>query len=275
MPTTSNRPDHQQSASQHEGSPPQEIETPPLPEGMTLDEVLDYSANPTPAYFPKTVPDDRIYVFTFLELFEYRFANDESADQLGWEAQGWIGNDDDKFWWKNEGEAVFEGADEAEMETDLLYARLITPFWYFQAGVQYASEWPADGDYVDRWSAAIALQGLSPYKFELDNSLYLSEDGDVTFELEAERDVRITQRLVIQPRVTLGVSAQEISERDLGAGITDSSLELRLRYEIKREFAPYLGIRYRFLVGETDDIAVAVGMDTETLYYVAGARYAF
>lgn len=275
VPTTANRPVHQESAMQHEGRQPQNIEAPPLPEDMTLDEVLDYSASPPPAYFPETVPDDRIYVFTFLERFEYRVANDNSPDHLGWEAQGWVGSDFNKFWWKNEGEAVFEGTDEAEMETDLLYARLLTPFWYFQAGIQYASEWPVSEDYEDRWSAVIAVQGLSPYKFELDNSLYLSEDGDMTFEVDAERDIRITQRLVIQPSVTLGISAQDIPERNLGTGITDINMDLRLRYEIKREFAPYLGLRYRFLVGDTANWAEAAGSDTEHLFFFFGLRFTF
>src|SRR5690606_26054241 len=102
-----------------------------------------------------------------------------------------------KFWWKNEGEAVFDGRDEGETETDLLYSRLITPFWNFQVGAQYANEW-GEESYKDRWSGVIALQGLAPYKFEIDNSLYISEHGDVTFAFEAEYDIRITQRLVLQ-----------------------------------------------------------------------------
>ncbi len=160
------------------------------------------------------------------------------------------------------------------MEADLLYSRLITPFWNFQAGTQYAAEWTS-GEYHDRWSAAISLQGLAPYKFEVDNSLYISEDDDVTFEFEAEYDVRITQRLVLQPRTELGFSFQDIPDRMLGSGLTDTSIDLRLRYEFKRELTPYAGIRYRFLVGETSDIAQAAGADGEELFFAAGLRFAF
>ncbi|MGB3209962.1 MAG: copper resistance protein B [Desulforhopalus sp.] len=274
MPTSADHRSHQESARQHKAVPPPDPETPPLPEGMTLDEVLEYSAGSPPADFPEPVPDDRLYVFTLFEQLEYRFSDDKTPDHLGWEAQGWIGGDFNKFWWKNEGEAVFDGSDEGETETDLLYSRLVTPFWNFQIGAQYANEWTT-GDYEDRWSGVIALQGLAPYKLELDNSLYISEDGDVTFAFEAEYNIRITQRLVLQPRAELGFAAQDIPERDLGAGMTDASLDLRLRYEIKRQFAPYVGIRYQFLVGETENIADAGGADTEQVFFVAGLRFAF
>ncbi|WP_201344242.1 copper resistance protein B [Thiohalobacter sp. COW1] len=273
MPETSDRPMHYESARQHEGEPPS-VENPPVPEGMTLEEAFKYAETPPPSDYPRTVPDDRVYVFTFIEQLEYRLEADDASDHLGWEAQGWVGKDFHKFWWKQEGEAVFEGTDEGESETDLLYSRLITPFWNLQAGVQYANGWEG-GSYEDRWSAVAGVQGLAPYKFELDNALYLSEDGDVTVEFEGEYDLRITQRLVLQPRAELAVAAQDISERSLGAGLTDVSLDLRLRYEIRREFAPYVGIRYRTLTGETEDIADAAGQESDFLYFMGGLRFAF
>ncbi len=276
MPATDHRQMHGESAAQHDEPAPRapEIE-PAIPEGMTLEEVFDLAESPPPGDFPETLNDDKLYAFTLFEQLEYRVAtDDETADHLGWEAQGWIGGDFNKFRWKHEGEAVFDGPDEGETETDLLYSRLITPFWDFQAGVQYANERRED-DYEDRWSGVIALQGLAPYKFELDNSLYISEDADVTFEIEAEYDLRITQRLVLQPRAEMGFAFQDIPERSLGAGMTDVKLDLRLRYEIKREFAPYFGVRYRFLVGETDNIAEAGGEDSEHLFFIAGLRFAF
>lgn len=275
-PSTADRSMHGEWAAQHDESAPRapEIE-PAIPEGMTLEEVFDFAESPPPSDFPEPIPDDKLYAFTLFEQLEYRVAtDDETADHLGWEAQGWIGGDFNKFWWKNEGEAVFDGPDEGEMETDLLYSRLITPFWDFQVGVQYANEWRKD-DYEDRWSGVIALQGLAPYKFELDSSLYISEDGDVTLEIEAEYDLRITQRLVLQPRAEIGFAFQDIPERSLGAGMTDVKLDLRLRYEIKRGFAPYFGLRYRFLVGEAGNIAEAGGADSEQLFFLAGFRFAF
>ncbi|HSM32235.1 MAG TPA: copper resistance protein B [Woeseiaceae bacterium] len=275
MPTTGERPDHRESAAQHDGKgvPPMERE-PPLPESMSLAEVLDYAAKPPPDHFPDPVPDARTYRFTSIEQFEYRMADDDAPDHLGWEAQGWVGGDFHKFWWKSEGEAVFDGSDEGESENDFLYSRLFSPFWSFQAGVQYANEW-GGSDYDDRWSAVVALQGLAPYKFELDNSLYFSEDGDITAAVEGEYDLRITQRLVLQPRAAIGLSAQDVDERRLGSGVTNLKIDLRLRYEIKRELAPYLFVRCSSLFGETRDLARADGEDTEQWFWGGGLRFAF
>ncbi|MBL37636.1 MAG: copper resistance protein CopB [Xanthomonadales bacterium] len=276
MPSTADRPQHGESAAQHDEAAPESPEIDPaIPPDMTLQEVFEAAESPPPADFPEPVPDDKLYAFTLFDQLEYRAATDDStADSLGWEAQGWIGGDFNKFWWKNEGEAVFDGPNGGETETDLLYSRLITPFWNVQAGVQYANEWHED-DYEDRWSGVVALQGLAPYKFELDNSLYLSEDGDATLAIEAEYDIRITQRLVLQPRAEIGFAFQDISERSLGAGMTDVTFDLRLRYEIRREFAPYVGIRSSFLVGETENIAEAGGEDSDDFFFMAGLRFAF
>lgn len=272
--STKNRPTHQESTRQHHGLGTPGVKSPAVPENMTLEQVLDYADSPPPENYPNPVPDDRIYAFTLIEQLEYRTANDGDNNHLGWEAQGWIGSDYHKFWWKNEGESVFEGRDEGETETDLLYSRLITPFWNLQFGAQYANEWTPD-DYEDRWSGVIALQGLTPYKLEMDNSLYISDDGDITLEIETEYDIRITQRLVLQPRAEVTFAFQDISERNLGAGFTDANLDLRLRYEFKRELAPYIGIRYQSLLGETDHIAESSGQDTEQFYFIAGLRFAF
>lgn len=273
LPTTEGRSDHRESAHEHRDPPEGYTESPALPEGMSLDEVLERASRPPPDHFPDPVPDDEPRAFLLIEQLEYRLQGG-GKDELGWEGQGWIGFDYDKLWMKLEGESVFDGRDEGEAEIDLLYSRLITPFWNAQIGVQYANEWES-GDYEDRWSAAVALQGLAPGMFELDTSLYLSEDGDLTAAIEGEHDLRLTQRLVLQPRVELGFAAQDVSERGLGAGMTDANLDLRLRYEVKREIAPYLGVRYRVLVGETGNRAEAAGMDDDAFFVFAGLRLAF
>jgi len=273
--TTGDRPMHTESAQDHaDDKQPEPESPPPLPEGMTLDEVFESAETPPPSDFPDTVPDDKLYLFTMFEQFEYRTTSSTAPDHLGWEAQGWFGRDFGKFWWKNESEVMFGETGGGETETDLLYSRLITPFWDLQAGIQYANEWATD-EYEDRWSGVIALQGLAPYKFELDNALYLSQHGNVTLAMEAEYDLRITQRLVAQPLVAIGAAFQDIPERRLGAGITDMNLDVRLRYEIKREFAPYIGIRSQFLIGETREIASDAGEDTGQILFLSGLRFAF
>lgn len=258
---------------QDSGQVSDESYNPAIPEGMTLDDVFESAESPPPESFPAPVHDNALYTFVLLDQLEYR-AKEEGKDQLGWEGQGWIGYDFDRLWLKTEGEAVFDGTDEGDSENDLLYSRLITPFWYLQAGVQYANEWEG-GAYDDRYSAVLALQGMAPGMFEVDSSLYLSDDGDLTAALEGEYDLRLTQRLVLQPRAELAFAAQDIPERQLGAGMTGMDLDLRLRYEVTRKFAPYIGARYAVLTGETRDIASAAGSDTEQLFFIAGVRLAF
>jgi copper resistance protein B len=245
-----------------------------LPEGMTLDDVLEHAARGKPETFPNPIMDRKLRAFVLFEQLEYRVDPDGGSNQVGWENQGWVGYDFNKFWWKNEGEASFDGPDQGETETDLLYARPITPFWSLQLGAQYANEWNS-GQYNDRWSGVVALQGLAPYKFEFDNSLYVSEQGDVTFDVEVEYDIRLTQRLVLQPRAEVGLSFQDVAGRMLGEGLTDANMDLRLRYEIKRGFAPYIGVRYRTLIGETANIAESAGEETDQFYFLVGLRFAF
>lgn len=247
---------------------------PPLPTGMSLDDVLDYAAGPPPSHYPDPVADDNLSFFTLLEQIEYRIPNDGGTEELGWEAQGWVGFDYNRFVWKSEGEVAFDGDSQGESSTDFLYSRLVTPFWSIQAGAQYANEWES-GDYEDRWSGVLALQGLAPGMIEMDSSLYISEDADVTAAVDAEYNLRITQRLVLQPRAELGFAFQDIPDRALGAGLTDANLDLRLRYEIEREFAPYVGVRYGLLAGETASIAESAGVDTESVSLIFGVRLAF
>jgi copper resistance protein B len=271
--STAGRPSHQQSAAHHDDASASQPAPPPLPEGMTLDEVLERADQPKPKGFPDPVPDDEPRAFLLVEQLEYRL-RDGGLHELGWESKAWVGFDYDKLWWKSEGESVFAGPNEGEAENDVLYSRLLTPFWYAQIGVQYASAWERH-DYSDRWSGVLAVQGLAPGMFEIDTSLYVSEDADVTADVEAEYDLRLTQRLVLQPRIELDFAAQDVRERDLGAGLTDANLDLRLRYEILRELAPYVGVRYRVLPGETGNIAERNGEDDDAVLLLVGVRWAF
>lgn len=273
LPTTEGRPDHRASAREHDDPPESHPENPALPQGLSLDEVLDRASQPPPDHFPDPVPDDELRAFLLFEQLEYRLRAG-GKDELGGEGQGWIGFDYDKLWVKLEGESVFDGRDEGWSEVDLLYSCLILPFWNAQVGAQYENEWDS-GEYEDRWSAVVAFQGLAPGMFELDTSFYLSEQGDLTAVIEGEYNLRLTQRLVLQPRTELGFAAQDVSERGLGAGMTDANLDLRLRYEPKREIAPYVGVRYRAPVGETGNRAEAAGLDDDAFFTVVGLRLAF
>ncbi|MGD9691374.1 MAG: copper resistance protein B [Phycisphaerales bacterium] len=247
--------------------------SPPLPEGASLEQTLDSAASGPPNSWPPPIHDNPTLSFTLFELLEYRLSDDK-PDQLGWDIQGWIGNDDHKFWWKSDGDVSLSDSGESDADIQLLYAQPISPFWYLQAGIRYDRTWASD-DSQDRASLVLGAQGLAPLKFDIEPALYLTDDGDVLANITASYDLYLTQRLVLQPRAEVNVSAQDVPDYGLGAGFNDVSLEFRLRYEFAREFAPYVGVRYTSLLGATADIGRRNGESVDNVQFVIGFRIAF
>lgn len=200
------------------------------------------------------------------DRLEYR-ARDNKDGYL-WDVQGYYGGDIDKLWFKSEGEGSFgEPLESAEVQA--LYSRAIAPFFDLQAGVRQDLTGP------DRTHAVIGVQGLMPYMFEVDAAAFLSTKGDLTARIEAEYDQRLTQRLLLQPRAEINLSAQEIPRLGIGSGIDNIELGLRLRYEIVREFAPYIGIEQEWKLGGSRDFARLAGEDPSVTNYVVGVRFWF
>lgn len=200
-----------------------------------------------------------------IERLEARLAADGGEDGYVWDAQAFYGGDINRFVLKTEGEGAFGGELE-DAEIQALYSRAIGPFFDLQAGVRFDPEPDARGHLV------IGVQGLAPYMLHVDGALFLSDRGDLTARFEGEYDQRITQRLIIQPRLEVELAAQDIPERGIGAGITKIEPGLRMRYEIEREFAPYIGIEYEAALGETADIARAAGEDPDGAKILVGLR---
>jgi copper resistance protein B len=181
-----------------------------------------------------------------------------------WDVQGWYGGDVNKLWLKGEGN-FGEGPDGAEFEA--LYSRAIAPFFDIQAGVrQDLRSGP------DRTHLVLGIQGLIPYALELDAAAFLSNEGDLTGRVEAEVDLQISQRMLLQPRIELNLAAQEIPELGVGSGLGSVETGIRLRYEFRREFAPYLGIGWQRKLGGTFEFARAAGEDSNAWQLVAGVR---
>ncbi|MFZ5862345.1 MAG: copper resistance protein B [Nitrospirota bacterium] len=208
-------------------------------------------------------------LLTFLEVeqFEYRAGN--GADTFSWEAQGWIGGDYDRVWLKTKGDDVVNGAMErAEMQ--LLYSRTIAAYWDLQLGARYDVKPNPSRDYV-----VLGIQGLAPYFFEVDAAAFVSNKGDASARLEAEYELLLTQRLIAKPSAEFNVAVQDVEELGIGSGLTDVELGLRLRYEIVREVAPYLGVAWESKIGPTADIARRAGEDVDDLTFVTGVRFWF
>ncbi len=191
----------------------------------------------------------------------------DGPNSYSWSAQGWAGGDIHRFWWKTEGEGEIHGKLH-EVEVQALYSRAIAPFWDVQAGVR--QDYRPDSE--DATHLTVGLQGVAPYWFEMGAAAFLSTEGDLTARIEAEYDLRITNRWILQPAVEVALSASDIPELELGSGLTSITTGLRLRYEVRKEFAPYLGVEWSRSLGDTADYAKARGQDPENTRFVIGVK---
>jgi copper resistance protein B len=155
-----------------------------------------------------------------------------------WEGQAWYGGDYDKVWFKTEG--VPDPNNQDASRNELLWDHTLTRWWDLQTGVRYdLGQGPARG-----W-AAVGIEGLAPYWFDVEATLYAGEAGRTAARLRVEHDLLITQRLIVQPEIEANVYSKSDPARDVGAGLSDMQVGLRVRYEIRREFAPYAGVAWR------------------------------
>ena len=199
-----------------------------------------------------------------MDQLEATFADGEDA--YAWDAQGWTGGDINRFWWKSEGEGAFDGEVE-EAEIQALYSRAFRPFFDFQTGVRQT--YRPEGDRTD---LVVGIQGLAPYWFEVDGAVFLSNKGELTARGEAEYDQRITNRWIVQPRAEVVLSAEDIPELRIGSGLSSLQVGARLRYEFRKEFAPYVGVEWTRSFGNTADFLEADGRSAEDTRLVVGIR---
>lgn len=227
---------------------------------------------PPPKSWPEPINDSPIVGYLLFDQLEYR-AN-EGEDTLGWDVDAWLGANYNRLWLKTEGDQRLSGDDGGEAEVQLLYSRLISSFFYFQVGGRYDQAY-GDGDDPSRFLGVIGFEGLAPYQYDIEPSLFISEDGDVSASFEATYEMLLTQRLILQPRIETSVAVQEVEKFGVGEGFNDVGLDLRLRYEIRREFAPYIGASWTRLLGDAADFARDEGEEDDNLAFVAGLRMWF
>lgn len=208
-------------------------------------------------------------LFSLFQVDELEYRAGDGRDAVHWDAFAWIGGDDHKLWVKTEGERpVGEPLERAEVQ--VLYNRRISDFFDARAGVRYDFEPDPERGFL-----VLGLAGLAPYFIEVDGALFLSEKGDLSARLEAETDLPLTQRLILQPVAEINLAAGSDSARGVGSGLNDVELGLRLRYEVVREFAPYVGVNWERQFGETADLARADGEDASQVSLVIGVRFWF
>jgi copper resistance protein B len=183
-----------------------------------------------------------------------------------WEADAWFGGDINRLALTAEGEGEFDGALES-IELQAFYQRAIDPYFNLRAGIRHDIRPDPSRTYF-----AVGVAGLAPYWFEVGTHVYLSTRGEVRAEASAEYDQRLTQRLIVQPRIEFDLAAQDMRDIGVGAGLVSAEFGLRLRYEIAREFAPYIGIVHETKTGRTADFARAAGEHASSTAVVVGVR---
>jgi copper resistance protein B len=228
------------------------------------------TAQKAPDFSNDILMDNQTNVFFMTDRLEFYNID---GNPIVLDAQGYIGKDLQKFWFEAEGEAL-TAETEGEVELEALYGRAISAFFDLRAGIRYDIAYNAE-DTQGRGFAVIGLQGLAPYLFEVDGNVFISEAGDISAEVEGEYDFPITQRLWGQPRIATGIAVQEVPKWGVGNGFNDVQLGFRLRYEIEREFAPYVGISWNRKLGETADFTREEGGDASTFGLVGGVRMWF
>lgn len=210
--------------------------------------------------------DDPLLTMLVVDQLEFRAG--EGKSPLVWDAEGWLGKDLHKLWIKTDGEYVDGQVEEAELQT--LYSRAVAPFWDLQLGWRRDLRPEPQRDWL-----AFGLKGLAPYFFDIDTALFIGENGRSAARLQAEYEVMLTQRLVLVPEIEMNLYGKNDPSTGTGSGLADIEAGLRLRYEVRREFAPYIGVNWSRLYGKTADYARAEGADVDDLQLVFGLRLWF
>jgi copper resistance protein B len=207
-----------------------------------------------------SMSDDPLFAKLTIDEFEYQ---DNDEKNIAWDTNFWIGYDLDKLYFYSEGEKPKDST--TESENQLVYSRAIAPYWDIQFGVGYDK---TEND-SQTWGV-VALQGLAPYFFETRGALLIGESGNVGLRLEAEYEALFTQKLILTPSIATDLYTKDNVSMGLGKGLSNITAGARLRYEIRREFAPYVGVEWSKNFGNTADIS-----PLDETYAVAGVRIWF
>ena len=217
---------------------------------------------------PPPIHDDKVYSYTLFDLLEYR-PNGSDSD-VRWDIESWRGKDFRRFFIKTEGERSTIG-DDYDADLQLLASRLVKPFTEFQYGVRLEGR-KFRGANVVRPQAVVGVEARVPYNYEIESALYLDPHGNLSADFTATKDLLLTQRLILQGRFEANAALQEVERFGLGSGVNNVELGARLRYEIRREFAPYLGISYSKSYGRTATYLRQSGDEPSQLRFVAGVH---
>ena len=213
-----------------------------------------------------TVHDRGVNYQVLFDQLEWQWVH--GAQGLRWDSTNWIGGDINRVWIRTEGEGLDGELDAAEVQ--LLYGRAISRWWDVVGGVRYDSH-PAPSH---TW-LAFGVQGLAPFWLHVQATAFAGPRGHLAARIEVEQELLITNRIVLQPLVELSLSGKDDPDRGIGAGLSTGEVGFRVRYEIRREVAPYAGVVWHRKLFGTGDAARAEGKDAGGWHIVGGLRWWF
>lgn len=226
--------------------------------------------------WPSPVNDQEHRLFTLVDVVEYRprTRGEENTSDYRWDVEGWYGGDYNRIWYKSEGQQDTAFKADYDIDFQLLYGRFVQKYYDVQIGGRMETQ-SFRGRNVTRGFGVLGLQGLVPYNYEFESALFVDQNGAVSTRLSFTKDVLLTQRLILQGRVETNLAVQRVEEFTTGSGLNNLEFGLRLRYEIRREFAPYIGISLDKSFGETATLVRQEGGDPSQIRFVAGLRMWF
>lgn len=207
-------------------------------------------------------------IYTYLLFNRLEAWDADPGTGQAWEARGWVGTDMHKLRLRSEGERVRGHTESADIE--VLYGHPVSRWWDVVAGVRHDIAPGADQDF-----AAIGVTGMAPYKFEIEATAYIGTSGQTAARVEAEYELLLTNRLILQPLVEAQWHGKDDASRGIGSGLGKIEAGLRLRYEVTRKFAPYIGLVHERSFGGTADLRRDEGEPTEDTRVIAGVRLWF
>ena len=222
--------------------------------------------------FGEPVADNERYGSTLFDVLEFRPGRSGNSDFL-WDIEGWYGTDKNRFFYKTEGE---QNATRSEYNVDLqlLYARLISPYFNFQTGIRFEAR-KYRGANIVRPHAVFGFEGLAPYFIRLESGIFIDPKGKVSGRLTLTKDYLLTQRLIMQARFETSAAIQQVERFQTGRGLNDMEIGFRFRYEMRRKFAPYVGVIFAQSFFGTADLVRQEGGSPGQIRLVMGVRTFF
>ena len=222
-----------------------------------------------PKDWPRPVDDRKPETFVLVDVLEYRPKAEKS--DFRWDVEGWHGGDINKLWFKSEGERNTALKADYDIDGQLLYGRFLRKYYDFQIGLRGETQ-TYQGRNVSRAQAVIGVEGLVPYNYELETAMFISQNGHVSGRFTLTKDVLLSQRWIVQSRFETSLAAQRVDRFTTGRGLNNIECGFRVRYEVSRKFAPYLGVSFDRSFFGTAAMVRQEGGDPSQIRFVLGVR---